>query len=197
MCCRVAREIERRIKNSQFIIKTSVVDPNTGEVLSDRKYVSWSGWKNDSYKYRNTAGIRLFDDMDWDLNGSDLRILLLLCKIMNDSNLLIKKADKWYENYFGKRYIALTKEEIYENLPGKNMSWSTFMRTWKKLTGKYVKKIKVQDYMVWAVNPAYAMKSSYLPLYLYVPFKEWIDPFLTEATKKKFESIYLESWNGD
>ena len=192
-----SERIIERTRDDRFVIKTSVIDPQTGEVLSDKKYVKWNGWKNDAFKYRGKATcVKLYMDMDWDLNGSEMNLLLMLCKMADTNSLLIMRTDKWYQKYFGKVYKSMTKEEMLENLP-KKMNLTTFNRLWRKLNGKYVKKIKVDGESVWAINPAYASKITYLPLFLYLPFKDDIDPFLSDATIKKYKSLELEKWEGE
>lgn len=193
----MSKQVYERLENDRFVIKTSVIDPQTGEVLSDKKYVTWNGWKNDSFKYRSKASfVKMYLDMEWDLTAPELRLFLMLCKMADTNNLLIIRADKWYTKYFGKKYRPLNKEEILENLPVK-MSLNTFNKLWKKLREKYVKKIKVDGESVWAINPAFANKAIYIPLFLYLPFKQWLDPYLSDATIKKFKNLELEQWEGE
>lgn len=191
------------IKDDRYVVKTSVIDPQTGEVVLDRRSLKWSGWKDGAYRYRVKAKpLKFYMDMDWDdLTSPDLNVLFMLCKMIDNNNLFIQKTDNWYLKYFGKRYKAMTKQEIYDNIPEipgkKKISIFTFKKIWKHLTKKYIKKIKVDGESVWAVNPAFISKTEYIPLYLYTPFKEWLEPFISESARKKFQNMEIENWNGE
>ena len=52
----------------------------------------------------------------------------------------------------------------------------------------------MDDILVWAVNPTYAAKLTYLPLYLYVAFRDDLDPFLSQVTRKKFHNLEMSTW---
>ena len=179
--------------NDVVVTDKKIIDAQTGEILATSKWANWTGWKDDQYKYRYRAKpLKLYLDMEWDLTAAQLRVLLLICKYMNTENLFIqyRKSPKKYNT--GK-YIALTKDEIYEYIKDK-ISRITFERAWKGLTGKYIKKIDVEGLKAWAVNPAFASRLDYLPLYMYIPFKEYIIPNITKQALKKYENMELASY---
>lgn len=182
--------------DNNFIVKTSVVDPQTGEILSDKRFVSWSGWKNNAYKYRiKSSPVKFYMDMEWTLSGPEWNLFMMLCKMIDSNNLFIQRVHAT-SKYWGKRYEILTKQTIFENLP-KKMAISTFNRAWAKLNGTYIKRIRVENNLVWAVNPAFASRTDYIPLFLYIPFKDWLKDYISDSAKKKFELLALENWNGE
>lgn len=179
--------------NDVVVINRTVVDAQTGEILSKKKYANWTGWKDDEYKYRyRNKPLKLYLDMEWDLTAAQLRVFLLICNYMNSENLFIE-FQKSIKKYKVGKFVPLTKDDIYENVKDK-IARITFERAWKGLLGKYIKKIDVNGMKVWAVNPAFASKLDYLPLYMYVPFKEYIDPFLTIQALKKYQSMELNEY---
>lgn len=191
----MGKKIGEYEQTNAFIVKTSVVDPQTGEILTNRKFVDWSGWKDNCYRYRpRSKPVKFYMDIEWNLNGPEWNLFMMLCKMIDTNNLFIKRIHT-SNKYFGKRYEIMTKDDIFENLP-KKISRSTFNRAWNKLNGTYIKRIKVDKNLVWAVNPAFACRLDYLPLFLYIPFRDWIDQYITEVAKKKFELLELEKWKG-
>lgn len=178
---------------NNYIVTRNIIDGDTGELLSKKKYMNWSGWKDNAYKFRSRGGhCRIFFDSDFDLDAKGWNLFMKLCKMMNKNNLLIGYYGR-NQNIFKPHYYPMTKKDIFESLKSE-MSLSTFNRVFKKLEGKYVKKIQVEKMNVYAVNPAFAAKIEFLPIYLYIPFKIWIDPFLSEVTRKKFENLELSTW---
>lgn len=179
--------------DSYYTISTNVVDNDTGEVIYNKKYVNWSGWKNESYKFRSKAKpLKIYFDAGFDLKGPDLNVFIMICRIMNEDNLFMRKIDS-SNKYAKKKYEPMTKDDIFEILRDR-ISKSTFERAWRNLNKKYIKKIRMDDTLVWAVNPAYAAKLTYLPLYLYVAFRDDLDPFLSQATRKKFHNLEMSTW---
>lgn len=175
--------------SNNIIYSFTAIDPDTGEIVNTGKKVRWNGWKDNAYRYRYKAPyVRIFFDANYDLKKQELALFWEICRLMNKDNLLVRKVQK--EKYSkSAEYEPLTRDDIFEEV---TFSRSTFMRAWKKLNGKYIKKIKVESMKVWAVNPAFAMKGDYLEPFLYENFEEYLCPFLSQITRSKFNSILLD-----
>lgn len=186
----MARSVEPK---ENVIVTTTTVDAETGELLARYRKEVWGGWKNDSYRFRSQANpLKIYQDTDMYLSAAEMGFMVEICKQMNSENLFIgyRRPTK---KYHGEKYYPLTKDDIFYNM-SRRVSKSTFEKHWRTLNGKYIKRIKVEDMSVWAVNPAYFSKIKFMPVYLYFPFKTDIDPFLNEMARTKFENVALEQF---
>ena len=178
----------KKVAEGKYIYSYNVIDEETGEVLSSKQSYVWSGWKGDRYKYRYNSGyVRIFFDAGFNFKKQDLALFWELIRMMNRDNLIIQKVK--YRNQYQKEleWKPLSRKDIYEHL---KFSKTTFDRAWRTLIdGEYIKKINVYGKKVWAVNPAYAMRSLYMPIFLYAGFQESIDKFLSKGARQKFHNM--------
>ena len=173
------------------VIKTiRTVDEETGEIYYEKKFRTFNGWTEDGYKYRGRYNsLKFYPDNLPELELNVLKVFFAICNIMNEENLLIEKK-KSVNKYIGPVITPYTVEDIRENLPYYVSEYS-FKKAWQKLVPKYIKKIAVNDKKIWAVNPAFANRCNYVPVFLWNNFKEDMNKNLSETTIRRYKNMLL------
>lgn len=172
----------------KYINKTSMIDPETGEVVREREWFGYDGFSDKGYKYRHRS-LHIhyfFDSLPNNLSANALFLLFMIAEIMNDENILVyrvKRKSKFssiiYKPY-DKEEIRLKTRFIY----GKNK----FDKCWTELNKHCLKRVKYYNTTVWAVNPTVINKCKEVPFWLCEEFKDYMTPHLTAASIVKLEN---------
>lgn len=175
---------------AKIIKKTTAYDEETGEVYYQQAYKTFNGWSDDGYKYRyRTAAIKFYPDNLPKLQPNVMKIFFLICFLMNEDNLLVEKR-KAKNKYSGPELIRFSVDDIWERLPYRVSQYS-FKKAWQEITPKYVRQIKFQGKRVWAVNPAFANRTNYMPAWLWNEFKKDLEPWIGAQNIARYENLYL------
>ena len=177
-----------------YINKKSVIDPETGEIVKEQSWLGYDGFNDKGYKYRrNAVFIRYyFDAIPSNLSKDAFFLLLMIAEIVNEENVLVYRVDR-KSKFSSIIYKPMTKEDIAERIRfhyGKNK----FERCWRELTKHCLKQIRYYNTLAWALNPAIFSKCKQVPIWLYEEFKEYMNPFLTAMTIKKFQDKIDEQY---
>lgn len=175
---------------ANIIRSVKSIDSETGEIYYEKKWNSYNGWSENGYKYRyRYSSVKFYPDNPPKLQPNTLKIFFQICMQMNDENLLmeVKKAKNKYSS---PELIPYTLEEIRENMQYQ-VSEYAFKKAWAEMTPKYIRRIKFKNKMVWAVNPAFANRCQYIPVFLWHEFQEDLNPKLGEMNIKKYNNMYL------
>jgi hypothetical protein len=175
---------------AEVINKTVAVDVETGEIYYQRSWAGFNGWTEKGYKYRNKYyPVQFYPDTIPKLLPNTLKIFFYICMLMNEDNLLLeRKAAK--DKYSSPKIIPYTVEEIWEKLDYR-FSMYSFKKAWQELTPKYVRKIKIYGKGIWAVNPAFANRTKYLPVFLWKEFSVDINNKLSKQVISRFQNLAL------
>lgn len=164
-----------------------------GEILSERQWTSYDGFNEEKgYRYRSRQQyIRYYyDAIPTNLSRDALMMLFMIAEIMTEENMLIYRVSR--KSKFSKFvYKPYTLDDIRERLRypfGKNR----FRRNWTELKKHCLKKIKYFNIEAWAVNPAVISKCYFLPDFLYIEFKDYLNPFLTPNAIAIFQNRISE-----
>lgn len=175
---------------AEIIKKIRSIDTETGEIYFEKEWHSWNGWSDKGYKYRyRYSAVKFYPDNLPLLEPNVLKIFFDICSIMNEENLLLEKK-RPKDKYSGPKITPYTVSDIWEKLPHRFSEYS-FKKAWQKITPKYIKKIKVFGKSIWAVNPAFANRTMYLPLFLWKEFKDDLSQKLSTSIVKRYENMEL------
>lgn len=169
-----------------IINRKTLIDTETGEIIKEQNWLGYDGFSEKGYRYRNKAlHIKYyFDALPQNLSESAMLLLFMISELMNEDNVLVYRVIR--KSKFSKIiYKPMDKEDISERIRyryGKNK----FDKCWKELTKHCLKQIEYYDIKAWAVNPAVFSKCKYLPYWLYEEFQDYLNPFLSAITIKKF-----------
>lgn len=181
---------------ANIINKTTSVDADTGEIYYERQWKSFNGWNDEGYKYRyRYNSLKFYPDMLPRVDPNILKVFFMICCITNEDNLLAYKT-KSRSKYKKPELHIYTTEEIWEHLPYKISKYS-FKNAWSKLVPRYIRKIKVEDKRIWAVNPAYANRCSTVPLFLFSAFKDDMKEKLGTFNYKRYCDMELNDGLGE
>lgn len=171
------------------VIKKTIIDGSTGEVLKEKSFFSYDGFNDKGYKYRYRADyIRYYwDAVPAGLSEGAFMLLIMLTEICNDENVLVYRIER--KSKFSKIiYKPMDKEEIRKRLRykyGKNK----FDKCWQELKKHCVKQIEYYDTKVWAINPAIFSRCKQIPPWLYDEFKEYLMPYMSNLAINKFQQL--------
>lgn len=175
---------------ARVIRRTTAYDEETGEIYYQQSYKTFNGWSEEGYKFRYRYNpVKFYPDNIPQLPPNVMKVFFLVCNIMNDDNLLMEYK-KTRSKYKAPEIKCFTLDEIRERLPYKISEYS-FKKAWEMISPKYVRKIKFNGKSVWAVNPAFANRTRYLPPWLWYEFREDLNPYLGSANISRFENMKL------
>lgn len=177
---------------ANIIKRETSIDAETGEVYYQKEWSSFNGWSADGYKYRyRYNALKLYPDNFPNLPvANHFRTFIALCYCMNEDNLFVNKV-RAKSKYESPEVEPLLVYEIKERLPY-SVSSTAFDSCWRTLKKEnLVKKIRVGNKFIWAVNPAYANRCHAIPLFLFSAFKEDLKPKLGEQNYKRYLNMEL------
>lgn len=172
----------------KYINRTTMIDPETGEVVRENQWIGYDGFSDTGYKYRNKQ-IHIkyfFDSLPGNISHDSLFLLFMIAEIMTEDNVLvykIKRKSKFSTiiyKPFDKEEIRLKTRFIY--------GINKFDRCWRELNKHCIKRVKYYEYYVWAVNPTVINKCKEIPYWLCEEFKDYMTPHLSAATINKLEN---------
>ena len=171
----------------QYINKKTVVDAETGEIISDNNWIGYDGFNEKGYRYRSRAMyIRYYSDsIPPNLSEDAYMLLFMIEELANEDNVLVRRVER-KSKFSSIIYYPLDKDEIRTStkyIYGINK----FDKAWKELTRKCLKKIRYYTYICWAINPAIMYKCRYIPFWLYEEFQDSMNPYLSARTIKKLQ----------
>lgn len=171
----------------EYINKKTVIDSETGEILSMNNWIGYDGFNEKGYKYRNkSVHLHFFNDaLPPNISESAFLLLMMIAEIMNQDNVLVRRVER-KSKFSSIIYKPLDKEEIRERLRFK-YGINKFDKCWRELTKKCIKRIEYYDYKVWAVNPGVIHKCKFVPFWLYQEFQDYMNPYLSASTIKKLQ----------
>lgn len=158
-----------------------------GQIISERIWTNYDGFSDKGYKYRGKQNyIRYYPDaLPNNLDHEALLLLFMVAEIMNEENMLVYRVTK--KSKFSKiLYKGYTQDDIRARLRfpyGQNK----FNRAWAQLKKHCVKKIRYYDTLAWAVNPSVISRCHFLPDFLYLEFKDYLNPFLSPHAISEFQ----------
>ena len=163
------------------------IDEETGEIIDEKGWIGYDGFTNKGYQYRRREScIRyFFDSLPDNLSEASWILLMMIAEIMNEENLLVYRV-KRKSKFSTIIYKPYDKDEIAERVRfkyGKNK----FDKCWRELCKHCIKRIKYQDFMVWAVNPAVVSRCRTTPYWLCEEFISYMAPHLSAKTLTKLE----------
>ena len=103
------------------IVRNTIIDPNTGEVISEKSYVHYDGFNDKGYKYRfRTSGIiKIYpDSIPVTLSADSFLLLYMLAEIANEDNALVYRI-KRKSKFSSIIYKPYDKEELRKKLKWK------------------------------------------------------------------------------
>lgn len=178
----------------EYINKTTVIDPETGEILKENKWIGYDGFSDKGYKYRNrNVHIKyFFDSLPDNISSGSLFLLFMIAEIMTEDNVLVYKV-KRKSKFSSIIYKPLDKEDIRLKTRF-TYGINKFDACWKELTKHCIKKVRYYEYNVWAVNPTIINKCKEIPFWLCDEFKDYMIPHLSATTynklQKKIDNLY-------
>jgi hypothetical protein len=172
----------------KYISKKTVIDPETGEVLTEKSWLGYDGFTENGYRYRTKAAfIRYyFDSLPSNYDSDTLMLLFLIAELMNGENVLVYRVER-KSKFSSIIYKPMTKDDIRERIRYK-YGINKFDRCWRELTKIALKKIEYHDTQVWAVNPSIVSKCREIPFWLYEAFQYELNPHLSAITIKKLQA---------
>lgn len=171
-----------------YINRQTIIDSETGEILRDKTWLGYDGFNTKGYNYRRRAlSIRyFFDALPCNLSKDEFLLLFLVAELANEENVLVYRVDR-KSKFSTILYKPMDKEYISEHIRFK-YGMNKFDRCWRNLTKHCLKRIKYHDMTVWAINPSVICKCKEVPIWLYEEFQEYMNPFLSASTIKKFQN---------
>lgn len=178
---------------SKNILKKTIIDPETGELIKESSYVYFDGFNGKGYKYRSKydGTIQVFPDtVPTTLSEGGFILLYMLAEIANEDNMLVYRVQR-KSKFSTIIYKPLDKEEIKQRLRWK---WgiNKFDKYWNELKKHCIKKIRYHEYMCWAINPAVINKCKYVPDWLYDEFSIYMNPYLSKYAINKYQNLLKE-----
>lgn len=170
------------------IIKNSIIDPTTGEVLKERTFFHYDGFNEKGYKYRykDLNKITIYpDSIPVTLSKEGFMLLYMITEMANNDNVLVYRVTR-KSKFSSIVYKPLDKEDIRERLKYK-FGENKFERCWSELRKHCIKKVRYHEYMVWAINPAVISKCQQIPPWLYDEFSLYLNPHMTRLAIKKMQ----------
>lgn len=172
----------------EYINKKTVIDSETGEIISSNNWVGYDGFNEKGYKYRSRAcHIRYFpDSIPPNISKEALFLLFMIADIMNEDNVLVRRVER-KSKFSTIIYKPLDKDDIRERCRFQ-YGMNKFDKCWRELNKQCLKRIQYYQYQVWAVNPAMINKCKYIPFWLYEEFQDYMNPYLSASTIKKLQN---------
>lgn len=172
---------------AKCVNKKSIIDPETGEVLSEKIWVGYDGFTDTGYRYRPKSGIRyFFDSLPANFDQDTWTLLMLIAEIMNENNLLIYRVLR-KSKFSNIVYKPMDKDDIRTKIRYP-YGINRFNKCWRELTKKVIKKVKYENFYAWAVDPSIISKSKEIPYWLYEIFQDSINPHLSATALKKIQN---------
>ena len=171
------------------IIKKSIIDPNTGEIIKENNFLSFDGFNEKGYKYRyRSESINIFfDSIPSTLSKEAFLLLYMLAEIANEDNVLVYRVTR-KSKFSTIIYKPLDKDGIMKMLKWK-YGQNKFDKYWNELKKHCIKKIRYHEYLVWAINPAIISRCKYIPAWLYDEFSIYMNPYLPKMAIKKYQDL--------
>lgn len=171
------------------IVKKTLIDSKTGEVLKEKSFFSYDGFNDKGYKYRYRSDhIRYyFDAVPSTLSKEALLLLFMIAELANDENVLVYRVTR-KSKFSTIIYKPMDKEEILLRLKYK-YGQNKFDRCWNELRKHCIKRIKYNNVWAWAINPAIISRCKQVPPWLYDEFSTYMNPYLTPLAIKKYQDL--------
>lgn len=175
------------------IVRNSVIDPNTGEIISEKTYIHYDGFNDKGYKYRfRTEGtIKIYpDSIPVTLSSEAFLLLYMITEIANEDNALVYRV-KRKSKFSSIIYKPYDRDEIREKLKWK-FGKNKFDKYWKELRKHCIKRIKYYECYCWVINPAVSSKCSQIPPWLYEEFSLYLNPYMSKRAIGKMQNLLKE-----
>lgn len=174
------------------IIKKTMVDGDTGEVLREYAFFSYDGFNDKGYKYRYRANKiqYFFDTVPTDLSKDAFLLLIMLAEIANEDNMLVYKL-KRKSKFSNILYKPMQRDEMIKAVRYK-LGENKFDQCFRELKKHCIKKIKYHEYLTWAINPAYICKCKQVPPWLFEEFRSYLTPYMSKTAIRKMEALLAE-----
>ena len=172
------------------LVRNTIIDPNTGEILKEKAFVHYDGFNDKGYKYRyRTHGSIVVypDTIPVTLSEKAFRLLYMLAEIANEDNVLVYRV-KIKSRFSDIIYKPLDKDQVRERLRWK-IGENAFDKYWKELKKHCIKRVQYHEYLAWALNPAIINKCPQIPPWLYAEFSEYLNPYMTKLSIKKMQNM--------
>lgn len=184
-----ANHIKIGEKMGKNILKKTVIDPETGELIKENTFFYYDGFNDKGYKYRfRNESITVYGDtIPSTLSKEAFLLLYMLTEMANEENVLVYRVTR-KSKFSTIIYKPMTKEDMMSRLRYK-YGENKFDKCWTELKKHCIKKVRYHEYMVWAINPAVISKCKYVPAWLYDEFKLYMNPHLPKAAIKKYQEM--------
>ena len=175
------------------IVRNTVIDPSTGEVISEKSYVHYDGFNDKGYKYRfRTSGIiKIYpDSIPVTLSADAFLLLYMLAEIANEDNALVYRI-KRKSRFSSIIYKPYDRDELRKKTKWK-YGVHKFNRCWSELRKHCVKQVKYYQYKTWIINPAVVSKCPQIPPWLYDEFSLYLNPYMSKRAITKMKNLVKE-----
>lgn len=171
------------------LIKKTVVDSNTGEVIMENSFFYYDGFNEKGFKYRYRADkITVFyDSIPTTLSDNAFLLLYMMAEIANEDNVLVYRVTR-KSRFSSIIYKPLSKDEIKSRLRFK-FGINKFNNAWRELKKHCIKEVRYHEYLVWAINPAIICRCKQVPPWLYEEFSQYLNPHMTNISIKKMQDL--------
>lgn len=175
------------------LVKKTIIDPDTGEVLKNDAFFYYDGFTDKGYRYRNKQDNKITffpDTIPTTLSEKAFLLLCMLVEIANEDNMLVYRVER-KSKFSSIIYKPLDKSDIAKRLRWK---WgiNKFDKYWNELKKHCIKKVRYYDYIAWAINPAIINRCKAIPAWLYEEFAVYMNPHLTKNAILKYQNMIKE-----
>lgn len=176
-----------------YIQSTTLMDKDTGEIVSERRRKYTSAVTEDGFLLINKKCTSHYWKAslpeELDAKSINLFFSLIRSNLYNDNILSVKKGRKW---------VPMTTEEMYGFIPDK-VSRSTISRRVKPLFDtRMIIKIEDEDGKpLLIVNPIYALYGKRVSMNLFRHFKEDLRPYMADYSFGRMEIKIRREDEGD
>lgn len=174
------------------LIRTTRIDPETGEIINQKSFFYYDGFNEKGYKYRNKAvKVTVFPDcIPTTLSKEAFLLLYMITEIANDENVLVYRITR-KSKFSTIIYKPMDKLDVMERIRfkyGKNK----FDKYWNELKKHCIKKVQYHECNAWVINPAIINKCRQIPPWLYDEFDIYLNPYIPKTAIKKYQSLLKE-----
>lgn len=171
------------------LVKKSVVDSQTGEVIMENSFFYYDGFNEKGFKYRYRADkiTVFFDCIPTTLSDNAFLLLYMLAELANEDNMLVYRVTR-KSKFSSIIYKPLYKDDIRKRLRFK-FGINKFNQAWIELKKHCIKEIQYHEIKAWAINPAIICRCKQVPPWLYDEFSQYLNPYMTNISIKKMQDL--------
>ena len=176
---------------SGVIIHKTQIDKETGEILKDSRFdlIYWDEEKGYLF-WNKKSSVKIFDDIELPkgLNKTEIANMYLLSrKMYHNTNMLAFRSNGALK--------PMGIKEISKAIGLKERQATAFINKMRKLgiLAKATIEIASKKETHYYINPIYFFNCKWLPLNLYLLFKDDLDKYIPENIKARFLEIASDS----